>query len=448
MDPIIFLTLLISSILLALICAFFFFDWFGILKLRKSNSQRIQKFRRLANLSENFPQEKQACQIISNKISNLDSSWFLSDKEWDIYENAHNFLSNIASAYYPNSKNPILEVRVGKLISNLKILNQKVLDLLSRKGFRKMADFRLKHALAVQKAWRKKQEWENSQWGTFLKKAKFYFLAKWAYTIFRFFDISFWTIKTLTSLTHHFAFKTLLIHLYLELGEFGLSIYNEDKGKKFNLEIEDLEKDLEGSPVDIDWTQAETPIDVKISLEPLRKEILYSKRLTNWESIKPIYWEEFEIVAEYYYPESENPIYEVKLYNSLAFASRLLEAASSLEKRPEIKKILNFRISQAVELKKRADSILELPIVEWLKKYNLGKAAKVAKLAFQTIKSRHPGFILKDLLTTLLIEGSKRWFYIFLFDKIAKESCKLYGESPKSSSKQKEIASTQTISPQ
>ncbi len=448
MDPTIFLIILICSILSALACAFFFFDWFGIFKLRQSNSHRIQKFRRLANLSENFPQEKQACQIISDKIDHLDSTWFLSDEEWNVYENVHTFLSNIASAYNPTSKNPILEVRVGKLISGLKALNLKILELLSRKGFRKMADFRLKHALAVQKAWKKKQEWESSGWGTFLKRTRFYFIAKWAYTAFRFFDISFWAIKTLTSLTHHYAFKTLLINLYLELGEFGLSIYREDNEKAFNLEMEDLEDNLENSSIDIDWAQTETPIDVKISLEPLRKDILYSKSLTNWESIKAIYWEEFETVAEYYYPESENPIYEVKLYNSLAFASRLLEAASSLEKRPEIRKILSFRIAQAVELKERADSIMEFPIIEWLRKYNLGRAAKVAKLAFQTIKNRHPGFILKDLLTTLLIEGAKRWSYIFLFDKIAEESCKLYGKIPEGSSSKKEISSRQVISPQ
>jgi len=223
MDPIVFLIILISSILIALACAFFFFDWFGILKLRQSNSQRIQKFQRLANLSENFPKEKQASQIIFDKVNSLDSSWFLADTEWNIYENVNNFLSDIASSYHPNSKNPILEVRVGKLISGLKDLNQKILALLSRKGFRKMANFRLKHALSVQKAWKKKQEWESSWWGTFLKQTRFYFLAKWAYTIFRFFDISFWAIKTFTGLTHHFALKTLLINLYLELGEFALS---------------------------------------------------------------------------------------------------------------------------------------------------------------------------------------------------------------------------------
>jgi hypothetical protein len=442
MDPIVFLIILISSVLLALACAFFFFDWFGILKLRQSNSQRIQKFQRLANLSENFPKEKQASQVIFDKVNSLDSSWFLADTEWNVYENAHNLLSDIASSYHPNSQNPILEVRVGKLISGLKDLNKKILALLSRKGFRKMANFRLKHALSVQKVWKKKQEWESSWWGIFLKQTRFYFLAKWAYTVFRFFDISFWAIKTFTGLTHHFALKTLLINLYLELGEFALSTYREDNEKPFDLEMEDIEENLESSPVDIDWTQTKTPLDVKISLEPLRKDILYSKALMNWEAIKLIYWEEFETVADYYYPESENPIYEVKLYNSLAFASRLLEMASSLEKRPEIRKILNFRIAQAVELKERADSIMELPIIEWLRKYNMGKAAKVAKLAFQTIKNRHPGFILKDLLTTLLMEGVKRWFYIYLFDKIAEESCKLYDEIPEGSSNGKEITSS------
>lgn len=442
MDPIVFLTILISSILLTLVCAFFFFDWFGILKLKQSNSNRIQNFQRLANLSENFPKEKQASQIIFDKVNSLDSSWFLADTEWNLYENVHDFLSNIASTYHPTSKTPILEVQVGKLIPGLKDLNQKILALLSRKGFRKMADFRLKHALSVQKAWKKKQDWESSWWGTFLKQTRFYFLAKWAYTVFRFFDISFWAIKTFMGLTNHFALKTLLINLYLELAEFALSTYREKNEKPSDLEMEDIEENLENNPVDIDFSQTKTPIDVKICLEPLRKDILYSKTLINWEAIKLIYLEEFEIVADHYYPESENPIYEVKLYNSLTFVSRLLEMASSLEKRSETRKILNFRIAQAVELKERADSIMELPIMEWLRKYNLGKAAKVAKLAFQTIKNRHPGFILKDLLTTILMEGVKRWFYIYLFDKIAEESSKLYEEIPEGASNVKEIPSS------
>ncbi|GEM_PF-677786 len=430
MDPILLSIILIASVSVALACAFFFFDWFGILKLKQSNAERIQKFKRLANFSDTFPKEKQACQVIFEKVNVLDSSWLLPDEEWDIYENANNFLSNIAASYYPNSKAPILEVRVGRLISGLKVLNLKILALLNRKGFRKMADFRLKHALSVQKAWEKKRAWEKSKWGSFLKQTRFYFIVKWSYTIFRIFDISFWVLKTLTSLTHHFAFKTLLINLYLEIGEFGRSIYQEDKEKQFNLNAENIEDNWEENSVDIDWTKSKTPKEVKIVLEPLRKDILFSKTLMDWESIKLIYLEEFETVAGHYYPDSENPIYEVKLYNSIAFASRLLEIASSLENRPEIRKILNFRIAQAVDLKEKADSIIDLPIVEWLRKYNLGRAAKFAKLAFQTIKNRHPGFILKDLLTTLLIEGVKRWLYVYLFDKIAEESCKLYDEIP------------------
>jgi hypothetical protein len=311
-----------------------------------------------------------------------------------------------------------------------------------------MADFRLKHALSVQKAWQKKREWENSKWGTFLKKTQFYFIAKWAYTVFRIFDISFWVLKTMTSLTHHFAFKTLLINLYLEIGEFGRSIYQEEKEKQFDLETENIEENWEESSVDIDWTKSQIPLEVKIALEPLRKEIIFSKTLMDWESIKLIYLEEFETVANHYYPDSDNPIYEVKLYNSIAFASRLLEIASSLENRPEIRKILNFRIAQAVELKEKADSIIDLPIVEWLRKYNLGRAAKFAKLAFKTIKNRHPGFILKDLLTTLLIEGVKRWFYVYLFDKVAEESCKLYDEIPEGVSNKEGISPNSITSQQ
>jgi hypothetical protein len=115
MDPIVFFIILISSVLVALAGAFFFFDWFGILKLKQSNAERIQKFKRLANLSETFPKERQACQVIFEKVNVLESSWLLPDEEWDIYGNANNFLSNIAASYYPKSKTPILEVRVGKV---------------------------------------------------------------------------------------------------------------------------------------------------------------------------------------------------------------------------------------------------------------------------------------------------------------------------------------------
>ena len=123
-------TILISTILIVIMCAFFFFDWIGIFKLRSFNKHRIKKFKHLANLYKNFPQKKKACQIIFYKISNIESSWLLSEREWNIYENVHIFLSNIASAYHPKSKNPILEARIGKLIGGLGGLNRKILKLL------------------------------------------------------------------------------------------------------------------------------------------------------------------------------------------------------------------------------------------------------------------------------------------------------------------------------
>tara|TARA_B110000438_G_C15612024_1_gene562636 strand:- start:433 stop:801 length:369 start_codon:yes stop_codon:yes gene_type:complete len=106
--------------------------------------------------------------------------------------------------------------------------------------------------------------------------------------------------------------------------------------------------------------------------------------------------------------------------------------ASSLEKRPEIRKVLNIRIAQAVNLKNKVDTVLDFPIVEWLRKYKLGRVAQIASLAYKTIKNRHPGFLLKDLLTTLLTEGVKRWFYVSLFDKVVGETCILFDETEES----------------
>ena len=385
----------------------------------------------MAKIPDTFSKEKKAYQTAFDKVDSISSSWLLSETEWNIYDNAHDFILNIASSFHPDSRTPILEVRVGKLISGLKVLNKKLLDLTNSKGFKKMANFRFKHAISVHKVWEKKQEWEASQWAKFLKKVKLYFIAKWAFTAFRFFDISFWAIKTFTGLTHHFAIKTLLVHLYLELGEFAHSIYREEKKSDldFDANLDDNWEDL--SP-DTNWTQTKVPTEIKIDLGPVRKDILFSKTFMDWNFVKNIYWESIKTIACHYHPNSENPLYEVKLYNGLIFASRLLDMASSLEKRPEIRKVLNIRIAQAVNLKNKVDTVLDFPIVEWLRKYKLGRVAQIASLAYKTIKNRHPGFLLKDLLTTLLTEGVKRWFYVSLFDKVVGETCILFDETEES----------------
>jgi len=109
-------------------------------------------------------------------------------------------------------------------------------------------------------------------------------------------------------------------------------------------------------------------------------------------------------------------------------AARFADTIASLESKPLLNKLLSIRVSHILMVKNASDFIVENPIAEKLKKYRVGDILKYSALAYKAVKKKHPGVFVKDFAFSLAMEGGKRWFYIYLHDKIVLEANAIYAQ--------------------
>jgi len=145
--------------------------------------------------------------------------------------------------------------------------------------------------------------------------------------------------------------------------------------------------------------------------------------------VKEIYFHLVTDLASHYYPEAEEPLYEVRLYHLMMGVSRLSDQVASIRDQPVLNKLLNIRVSHIMLAKDAMDFLRESELGVWLKKYPVGRFVKISRLLYQTVRKKHPGVLFKDFALFVAKEAAKRWLYIYLHDKIALEANHAYKAS-------------------
>ncbi len=65
-------------------------------------------------------------------------------------------------------------------------------------------------------------------------------------------------------------------------------------------------------------------------------------------------------------------------------------------------------------------------LFDWIKKYQVGRAAKWSRTIFKTVQKKQPAILFRDVAMGLVKEGGKRWLVLYLHGKIAEETNRLY----------------------
>ena len=305
-------------------------------------------------------------------------------------------------------------------------LKNRIVVFSEMKGVRTFTQFRLRHVRYLSRAWKKKEQWQQSRMGQAVARYKLAALFQWVYLLIRFLDLTFWMFKMAAYIVHDIVLKILLLRWYLTIGELTIRMY-ADRDTESELEADELLSQL-GSIPDEEMPSSLTAGAREIA-DRSRNSLMFKMSTVKWTQVKEIYYHLVEELAGYYYPEAEEPLYEVRLYHLMLGISRLSDQVASIRHKPLLSKLLNIRVSHIMLAKDTMDFLRESELGAWLKKYPVGRFVKISRLLYQTVQKKHPGVLFKDFALFVVKESAKRWLYIFLHDKIALEANHAYKAS-------------------
>jgi len=398
---------------------------FGLLKISWLNFARLKELEKQQRDSKD-PLKKNALQAVIEHCQQLRSKWILEEPDLKIAERTQHLARKIASVYHPQSKNPLAEVRLGGLLEAFLELKTRIVALSEMQGVRQFTQFRLRHVRYLSRAWKKKEQWQQSKMGQAVARYKLAILLQWVYLLIRFLDLTFWMFKMAGYIVHDIVLKILLLRWYLTIGELTIRMYR-DPARESDLDADELLSELSSIP------EAQDPATLTGGAKEIagrsRKSLLFKMGSVNWDQVKEIYFHLVTDLASNYYPEAEEPLYEVRLYHLMMGVSRLADQVASIRDQPVLNKLLNIRVSHIMLAKDAMDFLRESELGVWLKKYPVGRFVKISRLLYQTVRKKHPGVLFKDFALFVAKEAAKRWLYIYLHDKIALEANHAYKAS-------------------
>jgi hypothetical protein len=420
------LILLILTLGLTAGTAFLTFKGFGLIKIGWLNFSRLKKLEKQAEETKD-PLRNKALQTVIERCQALRGRWILTETDLKIADNTRNLAEEIASIYHPQSEAPLMEARLGKLLEAFLEMKNRILVFSELKGVRNLTQFRLRHAHYLSRAWKQKEQWQQSPAGQAFSRYKVASLLRWLYYLIRWMDLTFWIFKMLGYILHDIVLKILLIRWYLTLGELVIGVYS-DRSEEAEFNADDLLDQLDSIPEQ--EIPNELPAGIRAIADRSRKGLMYQMSSLEWDQAKEIYGGLLRDIAGYYFPEAKEPLYEVKLYSLMMAVSRLSEEVASIRDQPVLNKLLGVRVSHLLLAKDAVDFVRESELGGWLKKYPVGRFLKASRLLYQTVQKKHPGFLFKDFAFFLVKEAGKRWLYVYLHDRIALEANHAYQETP------------------
>ncbi|MBI5426841.1 MAG: hypothetical protein HZA02_01020 [Nitrospinae bacterium] len=409
---------------LALLAAVLSVKGSGLAGIGWLNYARLRDLRDRLSAADD-PRERAALATVVRRCEALRAQWVLREQDLRLLENTRSLAEEIAAIYHPRSAIPLAEASIGNLLQAFRVLKNSLLSLAQRKGIQKATQFRLRHVLTLTRAWRKKEEWENSPAGRIFARYRMYSFLKWIYYLARCMDLSFWSMRMAAYFFHDVVFKIFLAHWYLLAGELALRVYRESGEKETELPPESVLEDFQSLEEPGPFSENDLPEEVRRIAETSRKKVLFEPWKLEWDQVRSAYARLAEDIARFHHP-GPRPLYEARLFNLLTGLARFADLVSALETKPLLNKLLDVRVSHVLKAKETADWLLDNPLVEWARKYRFGQVAKYSSMLFKTFVRGHPGAVLKQFAFDLAAEGGKRWVCLYLHDKIAVEAHLIY----------------------
>ena len=248
---------------------------YGCYRFFSFANKRLRALKLRSDQSRN-KKEQQAIQEIFMSIDGLKLA---SLKEWKFKTQSLLLINKIASIYNPNVSRPMERARLADIFEALKEMSQKILKLIHLPGLGFLTQFRLSQFVKNNK------ESHRSQGIFSLVAIK---MERW-------------------------VFKSLVVQWQLLLGEAAIAIFSQTS----------LDEEIEAEKILAEWDYFEDEPDPSLSedlqqiAESSKKEIIFSVKSISWKKAGKIYLNLADQIARYYNPDSEFPIYEMRVCDLL-----------------------------------------------------------------------------------------------------------------------------------
>ena len=361
----------------------------GVLRLKQFMGARQKLFQQRKGVS---PQESKALEVVLETCHRQAKKLY----QKEFFPDTLHMVSRIAAIYYPGEKAPLQKARIGNVLNAFQEMNRQVLEVLEFSGLEALTQFRLREVVPGFAVDEKNPSWVPE-----------FFLGWFRLRVMR----------------------ALWVQWLLLVGEAAIKVYAEHQPD----EIPEPETLLD----EMDQLQEETdltlPAEVRSLVETSRKKILFSIKPLPWAEAKSIYISLAGNIAKAWHPRSSSPLYEVRIYDLLGSLADYLEWAGQLSQKPVLNKMLGLRISHVTGAKEVTIPYTDNKLFDWVKKYQVGRAAKWSRTIFKTLQRKQPAILFRDVAIGVVKEGGKRWLMLYLHDKIAEETNQLYKAPPSSS---------------
>lgn len=397
---------------------------FGVIKLMYLNLKWLRELK-VSKLSADDPAYKDSLVAIVSLCRALNSKWVLEEPDLNVLKNSYQLIKKIACSYHPNSKYPVEEARIRLAIKAFEKMKNHLQVLLTWKGVYAVTQFRIRHVVILSRAWDIKKSWGNSKALIFFKKYGLSLVFKWLFFIIRCVDLAFWITKMIVYAIQNIVIKVFLVRWYLIVGELAIEVYS-DREKTPNIEPETILDDFNLMTEHKNLQKEKLPAKIKKISEFSRNEILYHTWSVEWTEVKGIYIDLIKDIAREYNPQVEQPIYEVKLFKLLTSGLHFFDQIAAIGTYPFLNKALDLRITHILVAKDTANFLMNSEVLAWVRKHKLIHIFRYSMLLFKVVEKKHPALLFKDFAFTLIGEGCKRWFYLYLLDGVTLETNILY----------------------
>jgi hypothetical protein len=362
----------------------------GFLHIWKFMDARQKRVEQRKDESTSF-EEGHALKLVLETCAGYRSQKISSQEELRFFPDTLRLVTRIASIYYPNEKVPLEKARLGNVFTALLEINRQVLEILELPGLEMLTQFRLREvhpAVAENRSNAERSGWIS---GFILRRVRLRVI------------------------------RVLWVQWLLLVGEAAMKVYAEHRAD----EVPEPETLLD----EMDQLQEEKlslPGEVRGIVEASRKNILFSVKPLPWVKVKPLYITLAESIARFWHPSSSEPLYEVRVYDLLKSLSGYLEWTGQLSQKPVLNKMLGLRVSHLTGARDVALPFSDNKFFDWIHKHQVGRAAKWSKTIFKTLQKKQPAILFRDVAIGVVKEGGKRWLILYLHDKIANETNRLY----------------------
>ena len=113
-------------------------------------------------------------------------------------------------------------------------------------------------------------------------------------------------------------------------------------------------------------------------------------------------------VASLRQPHSSEPLHEVEIYDLLKSLSSYLEWTWQLSQKSVLNKILRFRVFYLKEAREVVLPFSDNKLFDWIKKYQVGRAAKSSKTIFKILQKEKTTLLFRDVAIGVMKEVCKR----------------------------------------